>query len=144
VKRGGFRRLSFEEALAKLEQRRAKKAGESVRPVSKAALEGKRRSKQRKAERDRQHRTWQRKVRERDNYTCRWPGCGYQDKYIDVHHINERSQRPDLRYEISNGVCLCGFGTKNNHHDHAHHHVKGREEAKRLGLLGGQTYENAR
>ena len=144
MKRGGFKKLSYEETVARLEAKRAKKANESVRLPSKAALEGKRRSKQRKATNGRRHKIWQKEVRERDNYTCRWPGCSFQSKYIDVHHINERSQRPDLRYDTQNGACICGLGTKSNHHDRLHHTVEGREEGKKLGLLGGETYEAAR
>jgi hypothetical protein len=81
---------------------------------------------------------FKREVRERDNYTCRWPGCNYSSRSIHAHHINERSQRPDLRYDIKNGAAICP-----QHHDGLHHTVAGREEARRLGLLGGESYEKA-
>src|SRR5690349_23829038 len=55
---------------------------------------------------------FKREVRERDSYTCQFPGCGHVDKHIDVHHKAKRSQRPDLRFEVSNGLCLC-----RKHHD---------------------------
>lgn len=81
---------------------------------------------------------WIAEVRERDNYTCRWPRCGYYSKSIHAHHIHTRAQRPDLKWEPSNGACLCP-----HHHDYAHHHVEGRRKARALGLLGTQTYEAA-
>jgi hypothetical protein len=111
--------------------------------VSAAAMAGKKRTALRQTEAEHKHRLWQMKVRERDNWTCRFPGCGYRSKTIDAHHINERSQRPDLRYDPDNGACLCGHGTPNNHHDYIHHTPEGREKGKQLGLLGGQTYEAA-
>lgn len=87
---------------------------------------------------DPEHDEWRRQVLERDNYTCRWPGCRRRGKKLHAHHINERSQRPDLRYEVTNGATLCG-----EHHDYAHHDPKGRAKAIELGLLGGTTYELA-
>lgn len=81
---------------------------------------------------------WSREVRERDGFTCRWPGCFYTDRSIPAHHINERSQRPDLKFTLSNGAAICP-----QHHDFLHHTVAGRQQAKALGLLGGETYEKA-
>lgn len=81
---------------------------------------------------------WIAKVRERDNFTCRWPGCGYYSKSIHAHHIHTRAQRPDLKREVENGACLCTF-----HHDRLHHTVRGRQEARALGLLGTNSYEAA-
>lgn len=81
---------------------------------------------------------WAKAVRERDNFTCRWPGCGYYSKSIHAHHINERSQRPDLKLEPMNGAAICPV-----HHDYLHHTVEGRQQARELGLLGGMTYEKA-
>jgi hypothetical protein len=75
-------------------------------------------------------------ARERDNYTCQFPGCGYYDKHIDVHHICKRSQRPDLKVTLSNLVCLC-----RKHHQFTD---TNRREAEALGLVGGETYEKAR
>jgi hypothetical protein len=81
-------------------------------------------------------RRFKREVRERDNYTCQFPGCGDYSKHIDVHHIAKRSQRPDLKYEVSNGLCLC-----REHHswiDRNYH------EAVRIGLLNTESYELAK
>jgi 5-methylcytosine-specific restriction endonuclease McrA len=75
-------------------------------------------------------------ARERDNYTCQYPGCGYFNKHIDVHHICKRSQRPDLKVTLSNLVCLC-----RKHHQFTD---TNRREAEALGLVGGETYEKAR
>lgn len=84
-------------------------------------------------------RKFKRDVRTRDNFTCQWPGCFYTSRSIHAHHINERSQRPDLKLDISNGVAICP-----THHDYLHHTVTGRQEARALHLLGGETYEKAR
>lgn len=83
-------------------------------------------------------RRFKREVRERDNYTCQFPDpkCDRSSKSIDVHHIAKRSQRPDLKHEVSNGICLC-----REHHswldDHYH-------EAVRIGLLNLEKYELAK
>jgi 5-methylcytosine-specific restriction endonuclease McrA len=75
-------------------------------------------------------------ARLRDDYTCQYPGCDYRSKSIDVHHIAKRSQRPDLRLELSNLICLC-----RKHHARTDTH---RSEAEALGLVGGESYEKAR
>ena len=103
---------------------------------SAAALAGKRRSKLRQSEKEFKEAQFKRTCRERDDYTCRWPECTFRSKTIPVHHINEKSQRPDERYDSDNGACMCW-----QHHDAMHHTVAGRREGKRLGLLGGKTYE---
>lgn len=78
---------------------------------------------------------FKREVRERDNFTCQFPGCGYYSKHIDVHHIAKRSQRPDLKLTVSNGICLC-----RQHHDWTDTH---HDEAVELGLLSTESYELA-
>lgn len=80
---------------------------------------------------------WSNAVLERDGHRCRWPTGPHLGRIV-AHHINERSQRPDLIFDINNGAALCA-----SHHDYAHHTVAGRREAKELGLLGGTTYEAA-
>lgn len=82
-----------------------------------------------------QMRRFKREVRERDNYTCQFPKCGYYSKHIDVHHIAKRSQRPDLKFESSNAVCLC----REHHRWTDTHH----DEAVRMGLLSIESYELA-
>lgn len=84
---------------------------------------------------------WREAVLERDGHKCRWPteNESHHRGKLHAHHINERSQRPDLVHDVDNGATLCSF-----HHDYAHHSVMGRRRAKELGLLGGETYEKAR
>lgn len=79
---------------------------------------------------------WSRRVKDRDGWKCRWPaGCASGDKRIDAHHIAERSQRPDLRFVLDNGIALC-----RTHHDWIPLH---RAEAIEMGLLNPETYEAA-
>jgi predicted restriction endonuclease len=78
---------------------------------------------------------FKKQVRERDDYTCQFPGCGYQSKHIDVHHVAKRSRRPDLRFDVSNGLCLC-----RKHHSWTDYH---HDEAVRMGLLDITRYELA-
>lgn len=79
---------------------------------------------------------WRREVRQRDNYTCQYPGCGKHSKRIDVHHIAKKSERPDLKFEASNGVCLC-----REHHDWTDTDL---QKAIALGLRNIETYELAK
>lgn len=79
---------------------------------------------------------FKREVRERDNFTCQFPGCGIYDKHIDVHHKAKRSQRPDLKLSVDHACCLC-----RRHHswiDFNH------DEAVSMGLLDLTTYELVR
>lgn len=75
--------------------------------------------------------SWQVAIREQDNSTCQ--RCGVYEEHIHTHHIAPRSQRPDLRHDVSNGVCLCG-----SCHQWVHHNPI---EAEKLGLLSGAKYE---
>lgn len=79
---------------------------------------------------------WRREVRERDDYTCQYPGCGKHSRRIDVHHIAKRTERPDLKFTVSNGVCLCRL-----HHDWTDTHLA---EAIAIGLRNTETYELAK
>ncbi len=44
-------------------------------------------------------------VLERDQYRCQW--CRTKGVVLDMHHIEKRSQRPDLVLEPTNVVTLC-------------------------------------
>lgn len=77
-----------------------------------------------------------RQCRERDGYKCQWPGgCQTGDTRLDAHHIAERSQRPDLKFELSNLITIC-----RTHHDWIPLH---RREAIQMKLLSTETYEFA-
>lgn len=73
---------------------------------------------------------WQKAVRERDEYICQ--RCGIFDEYIDTHHIAFRSQRPDLKHVVSNGVCLC-----RSCHQWVHRNPR---EAKAAGFISSEKY----
>ena len=64
--------------------------------------------------------TWKRKVLERDNYTCQ--KCNKKE-HLAAHHIENYSEKEELRTDINNGITLCvechkefhkEFGNKNN------------------------------
>lgn len=50
-------------------------------------------------------RAWSAAIRAKDGNTCR--RCGKVHKSNDAHHIAPRDQFPHLRFDLSNGVCLC-------------------------------------
>src|SRR5688572_29774616 len=79
---------------------------------------------------------FRREVRKRDNYTCQYPGCDRRSKRIDVHHIAKRSQRPDLKFDPANGLCLC-----RSHHSWTDTH---HDEAVKMGLLNTESHELAK
>ncbi len=95
-----------------------------------------------KSKRDPKLAAWGKAVLERDNHSCRWPhrpyesACGSGDERIDPHHIAPRSRRPDLKYELSNGIALC-----RTHHDWVGNNPI---EAEKIGLNSFETYEAAR
>lgn len=75
-------------------------------------------------------------VLRRDNNRCQWPGgCKTGDTRIDVHHLAERSQRPDLKLSPENCKAIC-----RTHHDWIPLH---RAKAVEMGLLNPETYEAA-
>jgi hypothetical protein len=47
---------------------------------------------------------WRKAVLERDNYTCQM--CGSQEN-LEAHHIEPYMDSPELRHDVSNGVCVC-------------------------------------
>lgn len=69
--------------------------------------------------------TWKSAVREKYNYTC--ARCGKYDKYAHTHHVKPRSRFPELKHDVSNGICVC-----NSCHTWIHGNPK---EATRLGLF---------
>lgn len=57
---------------------------------------------------DGKHKAWREAVLLRDDYTCRSCGrvCGSK-REAHADHIVPVVQRPDLRYMVDNGQCLC-------------------------------------
>lgn len=72
---------------------------------------------------------WSAAVLARDERICR--KC--KGVATDAHHIAARSQRPDLKYDLDNGVALC-----RECHNWVPNNV---EEAKELGLYSDAKYE---
>lgn len=56
---------------------------------------------------------WRKSVFERDNYTCQ--KCGYRGKNLHAHHKIEWSKDESKRFDISNGLTLCGDCHKKEH-----------------------------
>lgn len=48
---------------------------------------------------------WRKAVRKRDKATCQMPNC--RKRNVVCHHIMMWAHYPHLRYEPSNGICLC-------------------------------------
>jgi hypothetical protein len=103
------------------------------------------RKKSLKAKPDAKLAAWARKVKARDGNECqvsRFRGLGAYgftgiacSGVLDAHHIAEKSLRPDLKYELSNGIALC-----RRHHSWI---PLNRAEAIRIGVLSDATYEAA-
>ncbi len=52
------------------------------------------------------YRKWRDEIKERDNYTCQWPGCASRSQ-LQVHHIKTWASHPSLRFTVANGITLC-------------------------------------
>lgn len=78
---------------------------------------------------------WRKAVRERAGNRCQFPGCGQYSEYLDTHHVASRKQRPDLKYEVSNGRALCPIPC---HQFVTEHPI----EATEMGLVSRERYEN--
>jgi hypothetical protein len=79
---------------------------------------------------------WSRAVRDRDGNRCQWPLADCLNRgTLHAHHKATRSRRPDLIYDLENGVTLCFL-----HHQWVHNHPI---EAEAAGLLSSETFEAA-
>jgi len=60
--------------------------------------------------RDPLYQLWRSKVLERDQYRCQNCGrnCQRHERGLAAHHVKSYADHPELRYEMSNGVTLCG------------------------------------
>ena len=130
MKRIGLKRVQFNADKTSLPLLRGKAAGRASTLKAGVPLKRKRSTTIKDAQ-------WSRAVKERDNFTCQWPGCRKYDKHNNAHHKALRSARPDLRFVVENGVTVCRY-----HHNWIH--GAGRDEALRLGFLNLETYEAAR
>jgi hypothetical protein len=74
---------------------------------------------------------WQKQVRINGNSTCK--KCGKYDPLCHTHHIKPRSRFPELKREVSNGICLCG-----SCHQWVHHNPK---DAAKLGFIFIHKFE---
>jgi hypothetical protein len=147
-----------ENRKAKLAAKPAKVLEFRPNSLSKGRKPMKRGTKQLRAKPDPKMAAWKLAVLERDECKCQWPGLSYEDVLlipagtiidprfivspcstgdtrIDAHHIAERSLRPDLKYDVANGIALC----------RSHHYwlPLNRAIAVKLGLLSDATYEAA-
>ncbi|MBU0476783.1 HNH endonuclease [Patescibacteria group bacterium] len=68
-----------------------------------------------------EYRLWREAVFNRDNWTCQ--KCGKRGGKINIHHLHNFADYPDLRISIENGIALCKkchiefhkiYGVKNN------------------------------
>ena len=56
--------------------------------------------------RTKEYEKWRISVFLRDNFTCQC--CGIRGCYLEAHHIKGWAKYPKLRYDVENGVTLCG------------------------------------
>ena len=56
---------------------------------------------------------WRKAVYGRDNYTCQ--ECGAARGDLNAHHVKSWQAHPELRFDVANGVTLCGACHANKH-----------------------------
>lgn len=67
-----------------------------------------------------EYKVWRLAVFERDGFRCQMPQCDQEERYLHAHHTKTFSERPDLRFDVSNGVTLCKT---------CHNGIRGQEQA---------------
>lgn len=82
-------------------------------------------------------REWHKKVCERDGYVCQLCGkdfsysCYFNEKdrnqFVFGHHKLTQGSRPDLKYDVGNGVCVCNQPSTANGNVGCHNkiHIEG-------------------
>lgn len=63
-------------------------------------------------------RRWRRQVLEHDDHTCQ--DCGAEPEVPHTHHIKSKSEHPELKTDVDNGVTLCEDCHADRHPDKAH------------------------
>lgn len=54
-----------------------------------------------------EYKEWRDKVKQRDNYKCQL--CGSRESgNIEAHHLNNFAEYPEQRFDVENGITLCG------------------------------------
>jgi len=89
---------------------------------------------------------FQREGCELANYVCQYcqtdfsAGCYFNEKgvnqYVCMHHILTKKSRPDLRFEQSNGMCVCDPCHKEIHNGKTPEEIKNRKKCGKGFTLG--------
>ena len=58
---------------------------------------------------------WDKRIKERDFYTCQRCGRILQGREAHAHHKIPKWFMPELQYELDNGICLCTVCHKQIH-----------------------------
>lgn len=66
-----------------------------------------------------EYKSWRWGVFSLCEWTCQMAGCGHKGNDLQAHHIVRWADEPKLRYDVTNGICLC---------ETCHHKVTGRED----------------
>jgi hypothetical protein len=99
MKRSGFKKLSYEDALERKKRWAARQRVKNREKTSQKGVKLRKKGFRKKAKApDPREKEFMAICRERDGFLCQYPGCGKYDRYIPVHHKMERSQRPDQRF----------------------------------------------
>jgi 5-methylcytosine-specific restriction endonuclease McrA len=65
---------------------------------------------------DPQHKVWRNKVFIRDDFTCQI--CNHKGDELNAHHLYSFKKYEELRYEVDNGITLCGDCHRYFHHEY--------------------------
>lgn len=103
-----------EEKLKMSENRKGKSAGKD-HPMWKGGVgrPDSPRNKRKKIMYSYEYKLWRRECLLRDFFACR--KCEVSGGRLEVHHINNFAEFPELRFEIENGITLCRIDHKKFH-----------------------------